>query len=132
MTKTINDIYMQLFHRFKDGGDPQPSLTARELTAYACKADKKRTASWAHSYIDATTADYANLLCDRCLDGEPLEYLLGEWDFYGLTFKIDRSVLIPRYDSERPGERPGAGRERPSDGGVRRCDAGAAARTGSV
>lgn len=101
MTKTINDIYMQLFHRFKDGGDPQPSLTARELTAYACKADKKKTASWAHSYIDATTADYANLLCDRCLDGEPLAYLLGEWDFYGLTFKIDRSVLIPRSDTER-------------------------------
>ena len=45
--------------------------------------------------------DYANLLCDRCLDGEPLAYILGEWDFYGLTFLVDKSVLIPRADTER-------------------------------
>ena len=41
MTKTINDVYMQLFRRLKEGGDPMPQLTAREITAYACKADKK-------------------------------------------------------------------------------------------
>ena len=40
MTKTINDVYMQLFRRLKEGGDPMPQLTAREITAYACKADK--------------------------------------------------------------------------------------------
>ena len=46
MTKTINDVYMQLFRRLKEGGDPMPQLTAREITAYACKADKKQTAGW--------------------------------------------------------------------------------------
>lgn len=104
MTKTINDVYMQLFKRFKDAGSPQPSLEARELTAYACKADKRRTAEWGHIYLDDATVDFANLLCDRCLDGEPLAYLLGEWDFYGLTFLVDRSVLIPRSDTERLAE----------------------------
>ena len=29
MTKTINDVYMQLFRRLKEGGDPMPQLTAR-------------------------------------------------------------------------------------------------------
>ncbi|MGI6180779.1 MAG: peptide chain release factor N(5)-glutamine methyltransferase [Agathobaculum sp.] len=101
MTKTINDVYMQLYKRFKEADEPQPSLAARELTAYACKADKAHTAEWGHVYLDDATVDFAHLLCDRCLDGEPLAYILGEWDFCGLTFQVDRSVLIPRADTER-------------------------------
>lgn len=101
MTKTINDVYMQLYKRFRDADEPQPSLAARELTAYACRVDKNQTAEWGHIYLDDATVDYAHLLCDHCLDGEPLAYILGEWDFYGLTFQVDKSVLIPRADTER-------------------------------
>ena len=101
VAKTINDVYLQLFHRLRDGGDPQPSMTARELTAVACHADRAHTAAWAHSYLDNATVDYANILCDRVLGGEPLAYILGEWDFYGLTFRVDKSVLIPRADTEK-------------------------------
>ena len=101
MTKTINAVYMQLYKRFRDADDPQPSLAARELTAYACRVDKDKTAEWGHTYLDDATVDYAHLLCDRCLYGEPLAYILGEWDFYGLTFQVDKNVLIPRADTER-------------------------------
>lgn len=92
---------MELFRRFKEAKDPQPALSARELTAYACKVDKDKMTQWGHIYLDDATVDFANLLCDRCLDGEPLAYLLGEWDFYGLTFLVDKTVLIPRADTER-------------------------------
>lgn len=37
---------------------------------------------------------------ERRLSGEPLQYVLGEWEFYGLPFYVDRSVLIPRPDTE--------------------------------
>ena len=33
-------------------------------------------------------------------EGVPLQYLLGEWEFYGLPFKVGRGVLIPRADTE--------------------------------
>ena len=67
MTKTINDVYMQLFRRLKEGGDPMPQLTAREITAYACKADKKQTAGWSHFYVEDATVDYAGgLPANRC------------------------------------------------------------------
>lgn len=37
---------------------------------------------------------------ERRLSGEPLQYILGEWEFYGLPFKVGRGVLIPRQDTE--------------------------------
>lgn len=39
------------------------------------------------------------MLEKRC-SGYPLQYLLGEWSFYALDFKIGEGVLIPRQDTE--------------------------------
>ena len=35
----------------------------------------------------------------RLLAGEPLAYVLGEWEFYGLTLRVNKNVLIPRDDT---------------------------------
>ena len=44
------------------------------------------------AHLDAMTA--------RLRDGEPLQYVLGEWGFRRITLAIDRRVLIPRPETE--------------------------------
>ena len=42
---------------------------------------------------------------ERVENGEPLAYVLGEWYFYGLTFKLNGDCLIPRPDTEHVAEK---------------------------
>ncbi len=45
-------------------------------------------------------ADELDDAIKRVEDGEPLAYVMGQWYFYGLTFKLNRDCLIPRPDTE--------------------------------
>jgi release factor glutamine methyltransferase len=48
---------------------------------------------------EAEAARFGEIL-ERRLTGEPVAYLLGEREFYGRTFHVDRRVLIPRPETE--------------------------------
>ncbi len=39
-------------------------------------------------------------ICNLRANGQPLQYLVGSWEFMGLDFYVDKNVLIPRADTE--------------------------------
>ncbi|MDE7122089.1 MAG: peptide chain release factor N(5)-glutamine methyltransferase [Oscillospiraceae bacterium] len=41
-----------------------------------------------------------NFMIQRRISGEPLQYILGEWEFYGMKCFVGKGVLIPRPDTE--------------------------------
>jgi release factor glutamine methyltransferase len=47
----------------------------------------------------AVATDFA-ALCKRRLDGEPVAYLCGEKEFFGLRLRVDARVLVPRPETE--------------------------------
>lgn len=50
--------------------------------------------------LSADQAVRYRALLERRLSGEPIQYITGEAEFYGLPFHVDRSVLIPRPETE--------------------------------
>lgn len=52
------------------------------------------------SEIDGEKAKKAIDAAKRRIKGEPLQYILGEWGFFGLTFRVGEGVLIPRPETE--------------------------------
>ena len=52
---------------------------------------------------DIFPGEYEKMLGEmlaRRLAGEPLQYILGEWELMGLPFRVDARALIPRQDTE--------------------------------
>lgn len=52
------------------------------------------------TYVTEEQLQRFNVLFQRRLDGEPLQYILGEQSFYGYDFIVDKHVLIPRFETE--------------------------------
>ena len=50
--------------------------------------------------VEDDTAEKIHSMISRRINGEPLQYILGEWEFFGYPFKVGKGVLIPRPDTE--------------------------------
>ncbi|HEX7527638.1 MAG TPA: peptide chain release factor N(5)-glutamine methyltransferase [Thermoanaerobaculia bacterium] len=81
------------------GADHAP-YEAEELLARAAARPRAWFLGRRRKLADpATGAAFAELVARRAA-GEPLQYLLGEWEFMGRTFFVDPRALIPRGETE--------------------------------
>ena len=91
----MNAAYQKLCARLMMAGVPDARFDAAQLYQFVTGRD--------HRLDDGPTADEAarlQVLAERRAAREPLQYLLGEWDFMDFTLKVGRGVLCPRADSE--------------------------------
>jgi release factor glutamine methyltransferase len=77
-----------------------PRLDAELLLGKVLAADRVRLLLEAQRPLsDAELAEYRELIRRRRAH-EPVAYILGQREFYGHSFRVDRRVLVPRPDSE--------------------------------
>ncbi|MBQ8716276.1 MAG: peptide chain release factor N(5)-glutamine methyltransferase [Clostridia bacterium] len=54
----------------------------------------------AHQLLEALSGDALSAAVEKRCGGYPLQYILGEWDFYRETYEVSEDCLIPRADTE--------------------------------
>lgn len=86
--------------RLNEAGCSSASLDAQVILAYVLGVNR----SWLfahHEYkLNSEQADAFTDLIARRMEHEPVAYLVGKREFYGLDFQVDRRVLIPRPETE--------------------------------
>ena len=100
MAVTYNNLYLDLRTKLRRSDIEEATQAAREMVCSASGKTKEELLRDGALYAPPETERAAYELAQRHLNGEPVAYLIGEWEFYGLPLDISPSVLIPRPDTE--------------------------------
>lgn len=86
--------------RLEDAGCDSPHLDAQVMLAYALGVDRSWLFAHHEHELSAEQAEAFTTLINRRMHHEPVAYLVGHKEFYGLDFVVDQRVLIPRPETE--------------------------------
>jgi len=100
MPRTYSDLYIDVRKRLREKGVEAYQLEARLILAHAAGKTVDALLRELPLYASDKTEEIVNELTERRLADEPVAYLLGEWEFYGLPIVLTKDVLIPRPDTE--------------------------------
>ena len=100
MVKKYSQLYLDARRSFMEVEDQQTaSLLARNLLCFVSGKSQEQIIADREKYACEAVCEAMDAAVGRILEGEPLAYVLGEWEFYGMSLYVDKNVLIPRDDT---------------------------------
>jgi len=81
-------------------GGSTARIEVQSLLQYILRVQRSYLLAHPEQVLDATQQANYEALLERRLYGEPVSYILGEREFFGLEFKVTPATLIPRPDTE--------------------------------
>lgn len=98
---TVGELLADATNVLRESGSPSPRLDAELLLGHVLGID--RAGLLANHHLDVGAERVADLrrAVERRQAGEPIAYIRGIKEFFGLAFSVDRRALIPRPETER-------------------------------
>ena len=98
--KTYNEIYLNIRSILRQRSVENYSLEAKLIVSKAAGKTVAELLRDLNLYTSEEIAQKALDFTARRLRGEPIAYIAGTWEFYGLPMIVTSDVLIPRIDTE--------------------------------
>ncbi len=100
MVKQISELYREARRAFmRQENENYASMLARSLLCHVTGKTQEQVLADKDMFVGDEVCEAMSHAVQRVLNGEPLAYVLGQWDFYGMTLHVDQNVLIPRDDT---------------------------------
>ena len=99
MVKKYAELYLEARRRLRPTEGENAGNVARELVCAASGKTPEQMISDRELYASQEICACVEAYLERCLAGEPMPYILGQWDFYDMTLTVTPDVLIPRDDT---------------------------------
>ncbi len=100
MVKKYAELYVQARRALLEVEDQlRAEMIAKEVICAASGLSHTELIAHRDHYASQDVYQKFSDYLERAVQGEPLAYILGEWDFFGMTLYVTPDVLIPRDDT---------------------------------
>ena len=100
MAQTVGQLLREAAARLAESGSDTPRLDAEVLLGHVLRVDRATLLAGPEAGVGADAEREFGELVGRRASGEPVSYIRGLKEFYGLVFTVDRRALIPRPETE--------------------------------
>ena len=97
---TISELEKLGSQKLRASDKENPDFDARCLLEFVLNLNPTKYLLNRSEEVDSACAEKFLSLVERRSNGEPLQYILGKWEFMGLPFYVGEGVLIPRPETE--------------------------------
>ena len=97
---TYKELYSFINESLRDAGIPETDSESGIILREIAGIDKTALMAHPDDVVSEDIIGHVKDVIDRRLLREPLQYILGKWNFMGLDFIVEPSTLIPRPDTE--------------------------------